>query len=238
MNRPKLRIPPLLSYLTGKQRRNRADRQAHDELLGKGQGVFPKGLEVSWLGTSGFRLSYQGHVIAIDPYVSRVPARRVLTGRPLQSNRALVQGIFSDVNAVLVGHTHFDHALDVPAVAECTKATVYGSTSSTKILALHGLEAQAVTVEPFKEYREGPFVIRFIPSVHSRLVLGLAVPAGGEITCDHFDSLGASQYRCGDVYGICVEVAGIKIYHQGSADCVDDALRDKDVDVFLSLIHI
>jgi L-ascorbate metabolism protein UlaG (beta-lactamase superfamily) len=35
------------------------------------------------------------------------------------------------------------------------------------------------------------------------------------------------------VWGICIEVAGVRFYHQGSADFVEDELRDRDVDVFL-----
>ena len=32
----------------------------------------PKGLELTWLGTAGFRLAYEGTVIWIDPYVTRL----------------------------------------------------------------------------------------------------------------------------------------------------------------------
>ena len=33
----------------------------------------PPGLELTWLGVSGYRLTYEGTSIFIDPYVSRVP---------------------------------------------------------------------------------------------------------------------------------------------------------------------
>lgn len=36
------------------------------------------------------------------------------------------------------------------------------------------------------------------------------------------------------MWGIRIEVAGTSFYHQGSADLVDDALRDEPVDVFLA----
>ena len=41
-------------------------------------------------------------------------------------------------------------------------------------------------------------------------------------------------YKCGAVYGIRIEVAGISIYHQGSADLDDEALGSDPVDVFLA----
>src|SRR5581483_7087698 len=41
-------------------------------------------------------------------------------------------------------------------------------------------------------------------------------------------------YKCGDVYGIRIEVAGTSFYHQGSCNLIDDAIRDEPVDIFLA----
>jgi L-ascorbate metabolism protein UlaG (beta-lactamase superfamily) len=136
-------------------------------------------------------------------------------------------------DSILVGHTHFDHALDVPAIARRTGARVYGSTSMTTLMGLYGLEAQAVTAEPYRVYETGPFRITFVPSVHSTLMLGKRVPMAGEITCDHLDGLIPQAYRCSQTWGIHIAVVGMSIYHQGSADMVDDAVRHTDVDLFL-----
>jgi L-ascorbate metabolism protein UlaG (beta-lactamase superfamily) len=72
-----------------------------------------------------------------------------------------------------------------------------------------------------------------VPSVHSKLALGLAIPYAGELTCDHLDELTPQAFRCGQVWGICIEVAGMRFYHQGSADLIESEIRDRDVDVFL-----
>jgi L-ascorbate metabolism protein UlaG (beta-lactamase superfamily) len=56
----------------------------------------------------------------------------------------------------------------------------------------------------------------------------------GPLTCDHLDGLAPGAYRCGAVYGIRIEVAGLSLYHQGSADLVDSELPDQQVDVFLA----
>jgi L-ascorbate metabolism protein UlaG (beta-lactamase superfamily) len=102
------------------------------------------------------------------------------------------------------------------------------------LMRLHGLGALAVEVEPYRHYELGPFEVRFTPSAHSKLILGLAVPFDGELTCEHLDGLSPSAYRCGQVWGITIEVAGTSFYHQGSADLVDDAIREPGVDVFLA----
>jgi L-ascorbate metabolism protein UlaG (beta-lactamase superfamily) len=121
----------------------------------------------------------------------------------------------------------------VPAIARRFGCRVYGSTSSQALMALHGLAAQAVVVEPHRRYDIGPFTVHFVPSIHSKLQLGLAIPYSGEITCEHVDAMTPQAYRCGQVWGVCIEVAGVRFYHQGSADLIDDEVKDKGVDVFL-----
>lgn len=56
----------------------------------------------------------------------------------------------------------------------------------------------------------------------------------GELTCDHLHGLVPSAYRCGDVWGISIEVAGTTLYHQGSANLDDEELGRLPVDVFLA----
>jgi L-ascorbate metabolism protein UlaG (beta-lactamase superfamily) len=135
---------------------------------------------------------------------------------------------------VLVGHTHFDHAVDAPAICRRFRCPAYGSASLGRLMRLHGLGDLAITVEPYKSYELGPFTVSFTPSLHSKLILGLAVPFDGELTCDHLDALSPGAYRCGQVWGITIEVAGVTFYHQGSANLIDDALKARGVDFFLA----
>lgn len=197
----------------------------------------PAGLEVEWLGVSGYRMSFEGKTLFIDPYVSRVPFSDLLRRRPtLPDPEALDRFVLApgEVVGVLVGHTHFDHAVDAPAIARRFGCRAYGSDSLVRLMALHGLADRAVEVEPYRTYELGPFKVGFTPSVHSKLLLGLAVPYDGDLTCEHLDALSPAAYRCGQVWGISVEVAGLRFYHQGSANLIDDAVRERGVDVFLA----
>jgi L-ascorbate metabolism protein UlaG (beta-lactamase superfamily) len=193
----------------------------------------PSGLELTWLGTAGFRLAYQGVVVWIDPYVTRLSLPDLLRRRVVPPSQEAIGRWIDRADAVLVGHTHFDHALDVPAIARDTGCKVYGSPSLAHLMQLYELREQAVVVDPRRDYQVGPFKFHFVPSQHSKLQLGLRVPFAGELTCDHVDHLKPQAYRCGQVWGICVEVAGMRFYHQGSADFLEDELRDRNVDVFL-----
>jgi L-ascorbate metabolism protein UlaG (beta-lactamase superfamily) len=219
-----------------KGEREQEDMQALHGLESADAGL-PAGLEIEWLGVSGYRLTCEGQTLYIDPYVSRVPFSSLLRRRPARPDPAMLDRYLppgGQVVGVLVGHTHFDHAVDAPAVAARYGCPAYGSSSLVTLMGLHGLAGQAVEVEPYRTYELGPFEVSFTPSVHSKLLLGLAVPYDGELTCEHLDALAPSAYRCGQVWGIRIEVAGTSLYHQGSANLVDDAVRGDAVDVFLA----
>jgi L-ascorbate metabolism protein UlaG (beta-lactamase superfamily) len=213
-----------------------ADEQALRELEAVGLGL-PAGLAIAWLGVSGYRITYEGVSLFIDPYVSRVPLRSLLLRRPAMPDDALIDRYATapgPVAGILVGHTHFDHAVDAPALARRHRTKAYGSNSLGHLMRLHGLGDQAVEVVPHRPYELGPFVVRFTPSRHSKLLFGRKVPMDGELTCEHLDGLAPGAYKRGAVYGIRIEVAGVSLYHQGSANLDDRELRDEPVDVFLA----
>jgi len=212
------------------------DAQALRELEGVDLGL-PAGIELVWLGVSGYRLTYEGVSLFIDPYVSRVPLRAFLLRRRTLPDERMIERYAhapGPVAGVLVGHTHFDHAVDAPAIARRFGARAYGSPSLAHLMRLHGLGDLAVEVEPHRPYELGPFVVRFVPSRHSKLLFGRKVPMDGPLTCEHLHGLAPSAYKCGAVYGVRIDVGGASLYHQGSADLNDGELRDGPVDVFLA----
>ena len=220
---------------------NRGERERHDadamrELAGKPLEL-ARGLELEWLGVAGYRLSYEEQTIYIDPYLSRVPLSSVIRRTPALANPPLHERYLrtaGQLAGILVGHTHFDHAIDVPEIARRHGCFAYGSSSLVNLMGLHGLGERAVEVEPNHRYELGPFTVTFVPSLHSKLLLGFAVPFDGELTCEHLDALSPSAYKCGQVWGIHIEVAGTTFYHQGSANLIDDAVPRGGVDVFLA----
>ncbi len=236
-------LPDLVHHITSFARfaANREEHERHDadamqELSSRPLGL-ARGLELEWLGVAGYRLSYEGQTIYIDPYLSRVPLSAVFRGAPALADPALHERFLRPagrVVGVLVGHTHFDHAIDVPALARDHECAAYGSSSLANLMRLHGVGERAVEVEPDRPYELGPFVVTFVPSLHSKLLLGLAVPFDGELTCEHLEALSPSAYRCGQVWGIHIEVAGMSFYHQGSANLIEQALHHRGVDVFLA----
>jgi L-ascorbate metabolism protein UlaG (beta-lactamase superfamily) len=223
-----------LAYLATARRQQTSDLLTARQLASSPLAL-PRGLELTWLGTAGFKLTYQGTTIWIDPYVTRLPMRQLLRRRHVEPDADARTRWVDKADAILVGHTHFDHALDVPAIASATGCKVYGSTSLHNLMAVHGLGDQAITVAPHRDYEVGPFRFHFTPSVHSKLQLGLGIPYSGELTCEHLDDLTPRAFKCGQVWAIHIEVAGTRFYHQGSADLVESEINldDRGVDIFL-----
>jgi L-ascorbate metabolism protein UlaG (beta-lactamase superfamily) len=218
--------------------RSRADAETLRELERRSAALeLAPGLHVRWLGTAGYALDYQGTRLLIDPYLSRAPLRSLLLGRRALPDPRLLGRLMPSTDpvvGVLVGHAHFDHAVDAPAIARHHGCPVLGSRSVATLMRAHGLERQAVTVEPYRPHELGPFRVTFVPSRHSKLVLGLKVPFDGELTCGQLECLTPAAYKCGQVWGIHVEAGGTTLYHQGSADLLDESIRHRGVDVFLA----
>ena len=226
-------------YIAQHKQRAQADALAQGELARDAASVLdlPPGLELEWLGVAGYRLTFEGQTLFIDPYVSRVTLAEVVRGKRALANRQLVDRWLrpkGQVIGVLVGHTHFDHAIDIPEICARHDCPAYGSSSLTQLMRLHGQGERAVEVVAHKPLELGPFTVTFVPSLHSKLLLGLKVPSDGELTCEHLDALSPTAYKCGQVWGIHIEVAGKTFYHQGSANLLDDEIRHRGVDVFLA----
>ena len=232
--RPAQYLRETLAYAATRRGHDRHDREVATSLtLAANDLELPPGLELTWLGVAGVSLAYEGTRILIDPYVTRAPVGDLLRRRVVRPDATLLDRFVPTADAILLGHTHFDHALDAPAIARRDGCTVFGGTSAAHLMGLHGLADRAVTVEPHRVHEVGPFEFRFVPSVHSKLVLGRSVQSAGEITCEHLDGLTSQAYCCGQVWGIHISVAGRTFYHQGSADLLDDELRPAEVDYFL-----
>jgi L-ascorbate metabolism protein UlaG (beta-lactamase superfamily) len=192
-------------------------------------------LLVRWMGTAAHVVETATTRVAIDPFVTRPGLRRVV-GAPLESDeREVFERFGTRLDAVLCGHSHYDHLLDAPLLARSTGAKLVGSQTTCAFGRAAGLaESQLVCVPPGgAKVQIGDLSVRFVPSLHGRIFLG-RVPFPGAI--EHVTSLPvrSSGYRMGGAYGILLRAAdGASLYHNGSADLVDAELAGERADVLL-----
>lgn len=190
-----------------------------------------------WLGTAGFEVRCDNHVILLDPYITRAPLSRCALGH-LASDLPAISKHVPRADAIIVGHTHFDHALDVPAIARQTGAKVFGSRSAIRLCRAAKIpESQLEMVErnPGQEpivAEVGPFALRFAPSAHSRFLLGRVPFPGDIIDCDEVP-VKTGDYKCGAVFRVEMQVAGKTIVHLGSAELTPGGIIPQNVDLLL-----
>lgn len=150
-------------------------------------GLFPAGkisaqeLEMTYLGTAGWKMTSGSLTILVDPYISRLK----LKGGPLSpedtrkvydrtdafvSDTTLIDSLIDKADYILVHHSHFDHLSDVPYIARKTGAKVIGTETTCNILRAYGIpNDQLYTVKGGEDYTFGTFSVRVIPSIHSAL---------------------------------------------------------------------
>ena len=197
-------------------------------------------VRVTWLGTAGFAVEHHSHVLLLDPYLTRASLSRCVFA-PLQADVGLAQRLVPRADGIVLSHTHFDHALDVPVIARQTGARVFGSRSAVHLCRSHGLPAtQLECVEPDAgsgphEAEVGPFCLRFWPSAHSAVFFG-RVPFPGEIADCTYVPLRTEGYRCGAVFSTEIEVGDRRLFHVGSAELVERGWRVKPVDLALACV--
>lgn len=83
-------------------------------------------MEITWLGTAGFRIRAGDASVLIDPYLTRNPG--AIPQQPLTPED------LGPADAILVSHGHFDHIMDVPAIARHTGARVFCGTTAAHTL--------------------------------------------------------------------------------------------------------
>jgi hypothetical protein len=100
----------------------------------------PRSVQVTFLGVGGLIVRWAGSAVMAAPLYSN-PTVGELIASEIHADRqridALLRQDVSDVRAILSGHAHYDHLMDVPYVAlhKATKADVLGNDATKKILA-------------------------------------------------------------------------------------------------------
>ncbi len=191
----------------------------------------PAALSIRWLGTAAHAIRFAGETLLLDPFVSRPGFGSLL--RPLRPDLRAIERWAPEACAVVVGHAHYDHLLDAPAIARRTGAVLIGSRSTGRVGLGHGVERSRILAAGALEASVGPFSIELVPSRHAKVVLGRASPFPGEIPRVPRRPLRVHHYRDGGALGVLVRAGDVTVYHNGSADLVDAALEGKRADVLL-----
>jgi L-ascorbate metabolism protein UlaG (beta-lactamase superfamily) len=204
------------------------------------------GLSVTWLGTSTLLVSDGVTNLITDAYFSRVSRFAVmtedLTPDTQRIDSMLHQYQIDELDAVLVVHSHFDHAMDSPTVAMRTGAELVGSESTSNVGRGAGMAESAMrVVVPGEPIRYGEFEVIFLLSDHvpqaawlDRLT-GMNEPISEPLS----PPAPVSAWKEGDSYALLIRHPQGNILIQGSAGFVDGQLDGYQADLaFVSSVGL
>ncbi len=187
-------------------------------------------LRTAFAGVSNVLVSDGASAVLVDGFFSRPSvlklATRVAPDRARIDDALRRLGV-TELDAVLVSHSHVDHALDAPVVAKLTGATLGGSPSTRRIQEGYGLAD-----EPFEELvpgqpvEFGAFTVTPVDARHSD---GDRVP--GEITGPVRPPAKAKAFKTGRCYSFHIAHAAGSVLVHASANFVPGALAGHPADV-------
>jgi L-ascorbate metabolism protein UlaG (beta-lactamase superfamily) len=208
--------------------RFRPKRELRPQGTGAGAAVW-----LSWLGTAGFVVETHETTLLVDPFLTR-PGLRGLVRPYVPDDLAIARHVPRRVDAILCGHSHYDHVADAPRIAKLTRAKLVGSATTCA-----WGRAEGVPEDKLVQVREegalvtvGDVEVRFVPSKHGRFFK--RVPFPGEITNTPRVPSRFWHYRMGGAFGLLLRAPGVSVYHNGSADLVDAALEGEQADVLIA----
>jgi hypothetical protein len=97
-----------------------------------------KPVRFTYLGTGGWLIQHDGASVLTAPFFSNPGLVEVGVARLVPDSVAIDRFLppVEDVSAILVGHAHYDHLMDVPYILrkKATEARVYGSRTMVNLL--------------------------------------------------------------------------------------------------------
>lgn len=193
----------------------------------------------TWLGVTTLLFDDGETQILVDGFVSRPTLFESLTGRPVTCDAPMINYVMNEYGmnrlaAIVPAHSHYDHAMDVGAIANRSSASILGSESTANIARGYGVpEDQIVVAETGVPYSFGDFTVTLIPSLHAPIGLRGEVPLAG--TVDEPLELPApvSAWREGGSFSIVISHPQGTTLVQGSAGYREGALDDVQADVVM-----
>ncbi len=205
--------------------------------------VLPRGADtvtVRWLSVSNLLIDDGETQLLVDAYFTRPALHSMLIGEPVQSdaasvNMALARYRIDRLAAIIPSHSHFDHTLDLGAIANRTDAVVFGSPSSARIARGAGVPEDQLSIVTERTSREfGQFRVTLYPSVHAPIAPGQTVPFSGSIDAALSQPAPIKAFRAGITFTIVIEHPQGTLVVNTSAGYREMALIDVNADaVFL-----
>ncbi len=197
----------------------------------------------TWLGVTTLLFDDGDTQLLVDGFFSRPTLNDILFDRPVSNDAAMINYALDEFRmrrlaAIIPSHSHFDHAMDVGAIANRTSASILGSGSTLQIARGAGVpEDQTTLIETGKAYEFGRFKVTMLTSSHASLGWRGSVVFPGSIDEPLALPQPVSAFREGSSYTIVIAHPQGTTIVQGSAGMPRNALASYGADVIMLGVH-
>jgi len=199
----------------------------------------PDTVTATWLGITTLLFDDGETQILIDGFFSRPTLLDAILDRPVDNDAAIINYALDEFRmrrlaAIIPAHSHFDHAMDVGAIANRTSASIIASASTAEIARGAGVpEDQITLVTEHQPYEFGRFTVTLLRSRHAPIGWRGAVPIPGTIDSPLTTPAPISAWREGGSYTIVIEHPEGTTVVQASSGFTDGLLDGISADVVM-----
>ena len=192
-------------------------------------------MKVTFFGTTTLLFDDGKDQIFFDAHMTRPSLLKYICGSE-PTNRAVVDRQLSlchvdRLKAIFVSHSHHDHVMDAPYIANQTGAMIYGSSSALNVARGGDVpEEKLVEFEANQTYEVGSYRIKVIPSIHSKPTI-LNNDLGQTIDEPLRQPAKLRSYKEGGSYDFYVEAGGKKIMIRPSFNYIAGQMDGYQADV-------
>lgn len=130
-------------------------------------------MKITFFGTTVLLFDDGKNQILFDAHFTRPSIFKIFFGK-IKTNEGLIDKILEDykinnLSAIFVSHSHYDHVMDAPYIANKCGATVYGSESTLNVA--RGGNVSEEKLKLFKHndtFQIGDYEIKVLKSKHSK----------------------------------------------------------------------
>ena len=197
------------------------------------------GVTVTWLGVTTLLFDDGDSQILIDGFFSRPNIFDVILRRPIVSDAARINDALDEVRmrrlaAIVPLHSHYNHAMDVGAIANLSSASVVGTESTANIARGAGVpDDQIILVTNGDALEFGKFTVSFITSRHVPNGIGDSHLLAGFMAEPLKQPADISAWREGGSWSVVISHPRVSTLVQGSAGDIEDALAETQADVVM-----